>query len=65
MFKAEVGVRGELGEAGLLEGGVVIIVEIINPDDFMVSVEQLLGDVEADESGCAGDEEFHYLRFMN
>ena len=42
-----------------LQPHVVIIVEVIEPDDFLAPLQQLAGGVEADESGGAGDEDLH------
>ena len=48
-----------LREPRLLQRHVVVVVEIVEADDFVAALEQPLGDVEADEAGGAGDEEFH------
>ena len=55
----EAGAAFEAGEAGALEVDVVVVVEVVEADDFVAAVEQALGDVRADEAGGAGDEDFH------
>ena len=46
-------------EPRLLEGRVVIIVEIVDADDLLAAVEQRHGDGRSDEAGDAGDEQGH------
>ena len=43
----------------LLQRDVVVVVEVVEPDDFVAALQQQLRGVEADEAGRAGDEEFH------
>ena len=38
---------------------IVVVVEVVEADDLVAALEQPLRDVEADEAGRAGDEEFH------
>ena len=42
-----------------LEAHVVVVVEVVEPDDLVAALEELAGRVVADEAGGAGDEEFH------
>ena len=48
---------GELGEARLLERGIVIGIEVVDADHGAPARREALGDVEADESGGAGDQD--------
>ena len=43
----------------LFEADVVIIIEIIEPDDRIAAIEQTLRRVKADETGSPGDEDLH------
>src|SRR5438270_5179075 len=43
----------------LLEGGVVVVVEVVETDDLVAPVEEGGGDVGADEAGRTGDENLH------
>lgn len=42
-------------EAMQFEEGGVIVIEVIQADDFMALVEEEAGCMTADEAGCAGD----------
>ena len=44
-------------EPRLLQGRVVIIVEVINPNDRLTSIQQCLAGMKADKSGGTGDED--------
>ena len=52
----EVSVALEDGEPRVLQRDVVVLVEIVEPDDLVAALEQQLRRVKADESGRAGDE---------
>ncbi len=52
-------VRLEPGEAGLLERDVVVIIEIVESDDLIASIEEALCGGRANEPGGARDEKFH------
>src|SRR5690348_2275404 len=52
-------VRRQLRKARLFEAYLVIIVEIIHPDDFIPACQQGLDDMMADEPGCTGDKDGH------
>ena len=45
-------------EPRVLQRDVVVLVEIVEPDDFVAALEQQLRRMEADESGRARDEYF-------
>ena len=47
------------GKTGLLEGGVVIGVEVIQPHHPLAALEQRFSDGGADEAGGAGEEGGH------
>ena len=47
------------GQTGLLEGGVVVGIEVIEPHHSLAALEQRLGDGGADEAGGAGEEGDH------
>ena len=49
----------EFGEAGLLEGRVVIVVDVVDADYGIAARDQFGGGVETNEAGGAGDENFH------
>ena len=49
----------ELRQAGLLQAGIVIAVQVVDADDGVAALEQSEAGVEADEAGGAGDQEFH------
>ena len=55
----EAGAAFEAGEAGALEVDVVVVVEVVEADDFVAAVEQALGDVRADEAGGSCNQKFH------
>lgn len=55
--EGEAGAALELGEAGVFEGGVVVVVEVVEADDGVAAVEQAGSGVEADEAGGAGDQD--------
>ena len=50
-------------ESCLLEGDVVVVVEIVYPDDFVAAREQALADMHADKTRGAGEQDFHW-RFL-
>src|SRR5215204_2903972 len=56
LLETELRKRGELGEAGLLQGGIVIAAEIVDADDAASVLQQPTCDMESDEAGSAGDE---------
>ena len=47
------------GKARFLEGNVVVVVEVVEPDDLVAAIEQAPREVRADEARRAGDEDFH------
>ena len=49
----------EDGEARALEIRVVVVVEVVEPDDFVAARQQFLRDVGTNESGGAGEQDFH------
>ena len=42
-------------QAGVLERGVVVVVEVVEADDLVAAGEEELGDVGADEAGCTSE----------
>lgn len=50
---------GQHAQAGVLDTGVVVAVEVIETDDNVIGLlEQLLDEERADKAGCSGDEYF-------
>ena len=49
----------ELLQPRELQVDVVVLVEVVEPDDVVAAREQALRDVHADETGGAGDEDLH------
>ena len=49
-------VRGQLVQAGLFKLGVVVIVEVVQANDMDAVIQELPGEVKADEAGGAGYE---------
>ena len=61
-----VGVPGMVGVASqprLLDGGVVVIVVVVDADDVVAPLQQTQDESGADESGSAGNEDFHGFVF--
>jgi hypothetical protein len=54
----ESGVRREPREARLLQGNVVVVVEVIEAENVVAARKEPLRDVHPDESRCARDEDF-------
>jgi hypothetical protein len=48
-------------QAGQLQARVVVVVEVVDADYLVAAREQNLGDMHADETGRAGDENFHIV----
>ena len=57
--EAEVGVGLELFQPRQLQGRVVVVVEVVDADDFVAALQQDLCDVHADKPGGAGEQDFH------
>lgn len=50
---------GQHAQAGVLDTGVVVAVEVVETDDNVIGLlEQLLDEERADKAGCSGDEYF-------
>ena len=47
------------GEAGAFECGIVVLVEIVEADDFVASIQQQLGSMKADKTGGSGNQYLH------
>ena len=56
LYKAEVGVWAQLGEAGMLERHVVVVVEVVDANHGHALLKQSLGAMHADKAGTAGDQ---------
>ncbi len=52
----------ELLQPGLLEGDVVVVVEVVDTDHCGAAFEETAGDVHPDEAGGTGDEDVHATR---
>lgn len=52
-------VRAQAGKAPFLEADIIVVAEVIDPDDLIAAFEQPQGKGPADEAGNAGDENFH------
>jgi len=61
--EAEAGKRLELLDAGFFQADVVVIAEVVDADHFGPLFQQALGDMHADESGGAGNQNFHFVSF--
>src|SRR5213082_2951761 len=59
LHEAKLRLRREAREARLLERDVVVLVEVVEAHHLVTARQQALGRVRADESGGAGDEDFH------
>jgi hypothetical protein len=46
-------------ESGLLQGDVVIVIEVVDANHGVTAAHQSFTDEVTDESGCAGDHDFH------
>src|SRR2546427_2236972 len=60
LVKEEPGARTQALEARLLEPDVVVVVQIVDADDFVSAIEQVVGQGCTDESGGAGDKNLHF-----
>ena len=49
----------ERREAGVLQAGIVVVVQVVDADHPVAAVEQGLRDVHADEPGCSGNQNGH------
>jgi len=58
LFEPEAGVLAQPFETGLLEADVVVVVQVVDADDFVSGGKQPLRDVHTDESGRAGNQAF-------
>src|SRR5260370_1147890 len=54
----------QLLEARFLQRDVVVVIDVVDSDDLVAAGEQPRGDVVADESGRAGDEDQHLSPFV-
>jgi len=59
LHEAEARVRLQPGKARLLEGGVVVVVQVVEADHLVAAREQAQRGVHADKTGSAGDEDLH------
>src|SRR6185437_16223498 len=55
--EAEAGMSGKLRETGILQLRIVIGVEVVEADNGAAAFQKSLGDVEADKTGGAGNED--------
>src|SRR5690242_6096649 len=53
-FELKPGIGGELGEPGFLEPDVVIVVEVVDPDDFIALFKEPRGYMRSDEPRRTG-----------
>ena len=61
LVETETRTPAEFGQPGLLQADVVVVVEVVESDHLIPPPQQQLGGVETNESGRAGDEDFHNL----
>jgi hypothetical protein len=54
--EAETFALAEQGQAVALEGYGIIVIQVVDPGDSNAQIEQRVGDVKADKSGNAGQE---------
>src|SRR6056297_726885 len=59
LLKGKAVAIGQPGQAGLLEAHVVVVVEVVQPDDRVTAVEQPRRQRRANETGGAGDQNPH------
>ena len=52
----ELDVSEEPGDVAAFDGGVVVVVEVIEDGDFVPVAEERLDEMRADEAGATGDE---------
>jgi len=55
-MKIESAMRLQIVQPGLLERGIVVVVQVVAADDFMPLLQQAEADVHADETCATGDE---------
>src|SRR6478672_3795874 len=55
--EAEAGKIGQDGEPGPFQRRIIVIVDVVEPDDFFSLAEQVAGEVKSDETGSACDED--------
>ena len=56
--------RRQLGEPGLFQSHIVVVVEIVEADDLVATVQEALGHMKPDESRRAGDKNGRSFRVM-
>src|SRR2546422_1631778 len=61
LVKEEPGTRTQALEARLLEPDVVVVVQIVDADDFVTAIEQLVRQRRTDEPGSSRDKNLHFL----
>jgi hypothetical protein len=57
--KRKTRLRLQSGQPGLLEGDLVVVIEVVQPDDRLAARQQALGQMKTDETGRAGDQNRH------
>ena len=51
----------QLGQAGVLEPDIVVIIDVIQANDLEPAIEEAFGEVETDKPGDTGNKNFHSL----
>jgi len=59
LVEAKAGMRLEARQAAFLEAGVVIVVEVVNPEHMVAAFEQTQRGMHANKAGRAGHQYFH------
>ena len=59
LFEAEIPLPLQYLEPRCLEARIIVVVEIVESDDFIAACQQSLAHEEADEAGGAGDQYLH------
>ena len=59
--KPEIEIRAEFGQPRAFQRNGVVVVEVVDTDNRVASFEQPPAQVEAYESGCAGDKNLHFV----
>ena len=54
---------GDAGKPRILQRDVIIVVEIVNPDDIIAALKQALDTMHADEAGATCNQNFHLWAF--
>ena len=54
----------EARQPRLLQFDIVVVVQAVEPDNLIAALQQALRDMRTDETGGAGDQDFHPRRIL-